>query len=81
MAVLEPYRMSQCTMCPKEWGRVNGVVLRLDLSMVAISPMSMISGESEVVREKVLALKVWSCFAMLDVFRNPKPCRRSMSVS
>ena len=81
MEVLEPYRISQWTMWPKEGGRGNGVVLRFDLSMVATSPRSMMSGESEIVRENVLAPKEWRCFAMLDVFRKPKPCRRSMSVS
>ena len=50
--------MSQWNMSPNDCGRVNGVVVRLDLSMVAISPISIISGESEVVREKVFALKV-----------------------
>ena len=34
------------------------MVLRSDLSIVAISPKSMMSGESEVVREKLLVVKV-----------------------
>ena len=57
------------------------MVVRLDLSMVAISPMSMMSGESAVVRENVFAVNVCSLLAILMVLRKPKPCRRSVSVS
>ena len=81
MDVFDPYRMSQCTTSPKDEGRVNGVVVRLDLSIVAISPMSMMSGESEVVSVNVLAVKLWSVLARVMVLRNPNPFLRSASVS
>ena len=73
--------MSQCTTSPKELGRVKGVVVRLDLSIVAILPMSIMSGESDVVREKVLAVKSLMVLARVTVLRKPKPLRRSESVS
>ena len=38
---------------PKFLGRVSGVVFLLDLSMVAMFPRSMMSGASEVDKEKV----------------------------
>ena len=60
---------------------MSGVVLRFDLSMVAISPRSMMSGESEEVRENVVLANVWRCFEIDIVFRKPKPWRRSISVS
>ena len=57
------------------------MVVLLDLSIVAISPMSIISGESEVVRENVLAVKLWRVFARVTVLRNPNPFLKSVSVS
>ena len=48
--------MSQCITSPKFCGKVRGVVFRLDLSIVAIEPRSIISGESEEVNEKVLVV-------------------------
>lgn len=78
--VLDPYRISQCMRSPKLCGRVRGVVVRFDLSMVAMDPRSMISGESDDVNENVLVVNEWSFLEMKVVLRKPKPCLRSVSV-
>ena len=57
MEVADPYRMSQWIKSPKFCGRVKGVVVLFDLSMVAIDPRSIISGESEDVRVNVFLVK------------------------
>ena len=73
--------MSQWTISPKPWGRFRLVVVRLLLSIVATSPRSMISGESALVREKVLDVKLWRDPAIVLVLRKPKPLLRSDSVN
>ena len=48
MDVWDPNRMLQWTILLKADGRLKGVVLRLDLSMVATLPRLIIGGESSV---------------------------------
>ena len=72
-----PKRMSQWTISPNDSGRVRGVVVRLDLSMVAMSPRSMMSGESLVQCEKVSFVNFWRCLVKVEVLRNPRPRLRS----
>ena len=67
-------------MSPNDCGRARGVVKRLDLSMVATSPRSMMSGASVVLRVKVFVVNEWSFFAIVEVLRKPNPFRRSVSV-
>ena len=58
---------------PKLEGKVRGVVVRFDLSIVAMEPRSSMSGASEVVREKVFFVKECSLREIVVVFRKPKP--------
>ena len=65
---------------PKLVGRVRGVVVLFDLSIVAMEPRSRMSGASEALRENVFFVKECSFREIVDVFRKPKPWRRSVSV-
>ena len=70
-AVADPCKMPMWTVSPKLVGSAMGVALRLDLSMVDISPRSVMGSWSYVDIEKLGWLVSLICFMMLETLRNP----------